>query len=53
MVKGNTLKDPEQHTQADASSKSPVLGLDRTKDVTLDGVRIQDTEKLNTKPQIK
>lgn len=53
MVKGNTLKDPEQHTQSDASSKSPVLGLDRTKDVTLDGVRIQDTDKLNTKPQMK
>jgi hypothetical protein len=29
MVKGNTLKDPEQHTQPDARSKSPMLGLDR------------------------
>jgi hypothetical protein len=45
MVKGNTLKDPELHTQPDASSKSLVLGLDRTKDVTLDGVRIQDADK--------
>jgi hypothetical protein len=41
-VKGNTLTDPENHTQPDATSGSRVLGLDATKDITLDGQKLPD-----------
>lgn len=41
-VKSNTLTDPENHTQPDATSKSRVLGLDATKDITLDGEKLPD-----------
>ena len=41
-VKSNTLTDPENHTQPDATSKSRVLGLDATKNITLDGNKLPD-----------
>lgn len=41
-VKGNLLIDPENHTQPDAMSKSRLLGLDATKEITLAGQRLQD-----------
>ena len=41
-VKSNTLTDPENHTQPDATSKSRVLGLDATKEITLDGNKLPD-----------
>ena len=42
---GNTLSDPEDHTQPDATSGSRVLGLDATKVITLDGQRLQNARK--------
>ncbi|MEY4484851.1 MAG: hypothetical protein RL693_2303, partial [Verrucomicrobiota bacterium] len=48
-VKGNTLNDPEKHTQADAVSASNLLGLDGTENITLDGKRFQDAPKPNSK----
>jgi hypothetical protein len=47
-VKGNTLSDPEKHTQQDAVSKSEQLGLGSTKDITLEGKRLQDAPKRNS-----
>jgi hypothetical protein len=41
-LKGNTLTDPENHTQPDATSGSRILGLDATKEITLDGERLPD-----------
>ena len=41
-VKSNTLTDPENHTQPDTTSKSRVLGLDATKEITLDGEKVPD-----------
>jgi hypothetical protein len=41
-VKGNTLTDPENHTQPDATSSSRVLGLEATKEITLDGNKLPD-----------
>ena len=41
-VKGNTLTDPENHTQPDATSGSRVLGLDAPKEITLDGEKVPD-----------
>jgi hypothetical protein len=41
-LKGNNLTDPETHTQPDATSNSRVLGLDATKDITLDGNKLPD-----------
>lgn len=40
--KGNLLIDPENHTQPDATSGSRVLGLDATKEITLDGEKVPD-----------
>jgi hypothetical protein len=40
-VKGNTLTDPENHTQPDATSGSRLLGLDATKEITLDGEKLR------------
>jgi hypothetical protein len=48
-VKGNTLTDPENHTQPDATSSSRVLGLDATKEITFEGQRLQDVPKTNSK----
>ncbi len=48
-VKGNTLVDSEKHTQADATSKSDLLGLEATKEITLDGRRAQDAPKSDSK----
>ena len=36
-LKGNTLDDPEGHTRPDAITKTGLLGVDRTKRITLDG----------------
>jgi hypothetical protein len=48
-VNGNTLTDPENHTQPDATSGSRVLGLDATKEILLDGRQLQDAPKKNSK----
>jgi hypothetical protein len=49
-VKANTLHDPENHTQPDAGSGSRVLGLEATKEITLDGEKLLDVPVL-TKPR--
>ncbi|MFM2142712.1 MAG: hypothetical protein RLZZ476_1256, partial [Verrucomicrobiota bacterium] len=41
-VKANTLHDPENHTKPDAVSGSRVLGLEATKEITLDGEKVPD-----------
>lgn len=49
---GNTLSDPENHTLPDATSKSRIVGLDATKEITLDGEKLPDAPAL-TKPRSK
>ncbi len=44
-LKGNTLTDPEGHTQPDATSGSPLVGLEVTKEITLDGKRLHDAPR--------
>jgi hypothetical protein len=51
-VKANTLNDPENHTQPDTTSGSRVLGLEATKEITLDGEKVPDAPPL-TKPRSK
>jgi hypothetical protein len=51
-VKSNTLTNPEPHTQPDATSQSRVLGLDATKEITLDGNKLPDAPA-RTKPKRK
>jgi hypothetical protein len=51
-VKANTLHDPENHTQSDAVSGSRVLGLEATKENTLDGQKLTDAPPL-MKPRSK
>jgi len=41
-LKSNTLTDPENQTLPDATSKSSVVGLDATKEITLDGEKLPD-----------
>jgi len=41
-LNGNTLIDPEHHSQPDADSRSALVGLDTTQDISLDGTRLQD-----------
>jgi hypothetical protein len=41
-LKGNTLIDPEHHTQPDADSRSALVGLYTAQEITLDGIRLQD-----------
>ena len=48
-LKVNTLDDPEKHTQPDPCSQSPMLGLDATKEITLDGRRLEDAPKRDAK----
>ncbi len=48
-VKDNTLTDPEAHTQADPLSGSKLLGVDAVQAVTLDGRRLEDAPKPDTK----
>ena len=48
-LKSNTLTDPEKHTQSDANSKRELLGLEATKEITLDGQRLQDAPTPNSK----
>ncbi len=42
-LKSNRLIDPENHTQPDAKSRSRVLGLEATKDITLDEHKLEDS----------
>ena len=42
-LKSNRLIDPENHTKPDAVSRSRVLGLEATKDITLDGHKLEDS----------
>lgn len=51
-VKANTLHVPENYTQPDAVSGSRVLGLEATKEITLDGEKVPDAPAL-TKPRSK
>ena len=48
-LKANTLTDPENHTQPDATSKSRDLGLDATKEITLDDEKLPDAPARSTK----
>jgi hypothetical protein len=48
-VKGNTLSDPEHHTESDTVSQSRLLGLKGTKDITLDGKQLPDSPELESK----
>lgn len=52
-VQGNTLNDHERHTQPDTSSQSPMLGLDGTQDITLDGQRLPNAPKRNSESKTK
>lgn len=47
-LRGNTLTDPEGHTRPDVTSGSPLLGLEATTDITLDGHRCPDVPKRNS-----
>ncbi len=51
-VKANTLHDPENHTQADAISGSRVLGLEATKEITLDGEKLPDAPAKKRAPMM-
>lgn len=48
VVNGNMLTDPENHTKPAASSQSPILSLDATKDITLDGRRLENVPERNS-----
>jgi hypothetical protein len=45
QVFGNKLTDPTQAAQADSRSQSPLVGLEATRDITLDGVRLPDAPR--------
>jgi hypothetical protein len=47
-LKSNTLTDPEKYAQPDGISKSTLLGLDGTKDITLDRKQLSDAPKRNS-----
>jgi hypothetical protein len=51
QVSGNKLTDPTQAAQADTRSLSPLVGLEATRDITLDGVRLPDAPKAPAKPK--
>jgi hypothetical protein len=46
-VNANTLHDPENYTKSDTNSQSPMLGLNGTKDITLNGQGLQSAPKRN------
>jgi hypothetical protein len=48
-VAGNTLKDHEASTQPDPVSKSPLLGLESTRAIILDGSKLPDAPKSGMK----
>jgi hypothetical protein len=50
-VAGNKLTDPTQAAQADPRSQSPLVGLEATRDINLDGVRLPDAPKAPAKPK--
>jgi hypothetical protein len=49
QIAGNKLNDPTQATQADPRSQSPLVGLEATRDITLDGVKLPDAPKTEKK----
>jgi hypothetical protein len=51
QVSGNKLTDPTQAAQAGPRSQSPLVGLEATRDITLDGVRLPDAPKAPAKPK--
>ena len=51
--KGNTLNDPDGHTKPDASSQSHVLGLVSTRNITIDGKRLEDSSGTKSAPTAK
>jgi len=50
-IAGNKLTDPTQAAQADTRSQSPLVGLEATRDINLDGVRLPDAPKAPAKPK--
>ena len=44
-VVGNKLTDPTEAAQADSRSQSPLVGLEATRDITLDGTKLPDAPK--------
>ena len=52
-VSGNTLSDPENWTKPDPASGSAILGLEGTENISLDGKRLPDTTKQNSKAKTK
>jgi hypothetical protein len=52
-LEGNTLTDSENHTQPDPTSGSPLVGLEATKDITLDGKKIPDVQKKPANSAVK
>lgn len=52
-INGNTLHDSEGYTQADAISQSPLLGLDATKDISLNGNDLRNTPERKSQPKTK
>jgi hypothetical protein len=49
QLRGNTLHDPAHHTKSDATSGSPLVGLEAAQDITLDGTKLNDTSERNLK----
>lgn len=50
-LKGNTLIDSESHTRSDAASRSSLLGLGTTKELTLDGQKLADAPQCSKPPR--
>lgn len=50
-IAGNKLTDPTQAAQADPRSQSPLVGLESTRDITLDEVRLPDAPKAPAQPK--
>ena len=53
VVKCNTLSDPESRTKPDPACESALLGLEGTKAISLDGKRLPDAAKQNSKAKTK
>jgi hypothetical protein len=51
QLSGNTLIDPVQATTADSNSRSPMLGLDDARQITLDGESLSPVPPANAKPR--
>jgi hypothetical protein len=48
-VRGNTLADPENRARPDPANGSAILGLEGTKDIKLNGQRLPDATKRDSK----